>query len=415
VVALAFAVVTGGCRDEVPTYALDGGFSVDSPAANVLAGRIAVTNNGDDSLSTIDPAAVGPAVRVPMGLVPVEPEGPHHLSAAPDGSFVYVNISYMVVGGGSGPHGAHGNGTMPGFVLKASTSDAKVVAKAAVEANPGDSALSADGSRLYVTHYDLPAWVAGAVMGDLRRGDSKLVAIDTASMEVLWRLPICPAAHGLDISPDGRTLYAACGPDEIAVVDLSGAEPTARRVVLPGLAEGAGCTRCPYALAVAPDASVWVASLGPSSGVRGEGGIDVYDPARPAASAGAPSGAFDPARRINLQGRAMFPAFVATPAGYRVYVPEQGPAGDWLRVFDVDAGGGAPVPGGALALDRAVCQNAHVASIAPATSQVRVVCEGDHVGPGSLVIVDLESLSVQRSIPLGIFPDDIATVPAGGS
>jgi DNA-binding beta-propeller fold protein YncE len=407
VAAGVIAVVLPACGGEIPRYALDGGFGPTDPPPISMHGRLVVTNNGDDSLSVVDASdGTGPALRVPVGLQPIEPEGPHHLSAAPDGSALYVNISYSVVGGGGGPHGAHGNGTMPGFVLKLATSDGSLLAKTLVDRNPGDNELSPDGATLYVSHYDLPAWTKGVATGNIRDGDSNLIAIDTATMTVKWKVAICPAAHGLRLSHDGNTLYATCAPDEIAVVDLTATPIGVRRVPLPGFSEGEGCLRCPYAVSVAPDDSVWVASLGPSSGRDGQGGIDVYDPA---------TGAFDPARKLNMLGRALFPAFVPAAAaggGYRVYVPEQqGVAGDFVRVYDVAAAGDAGVEAAPIGLDRASCQNAHIIDIDAGATQARVVCEGDHTRPGSMVFVDLAAQSVSRTVPLGVFPDDIAVVP----
>ena len=274
-----------------------------------MRGRLVVTNNGDDTCRWSIPRAATTALRVPAGLEPIEPEGPHHLSASPDGTALFVNISYSVVGGGGGPHGAHGNGTMPGFVLKLSTSDGAMIAKTLVDRNPGDNELSPDGATLYVSHYDLPAWTKGVATGNIRDGDSNLIAIDTATMAVKWKVAICPAAHGLRLSRDGNTLYATCAPDEIAVVDLTTTPIGVRRVPLPGFSEGEGCLRCPYAVSVAPDDSVWVASIGPSNGRDGQGGIDVYDPA---------TGEFDPARKLHMLGRALFPAFVAGGRGRRL-------------------------------------------------------------------------------------------------
>lgn len=400
IAAAAALAVVAGCGGEVPRYSLDGGFGPTDPPAVAMRGRLVVTNNGDDSLSVVAPDGTGPVLRVPAGLQPIEPEGPHHLSASPDGAALYVNISYSVVGGGGGPHGAHGNGTMPGYVLKLSTSDGSLIAKALVDRNPGDNELSPDGATLYVTHYDIPGWIKGVAMGDIRIGDSNLIALDTATMAVKWRVPICPAAHGMRLARDGNTLYATCGPDEIVVVDLTQTPAGVRRVPLPGFSEGEGCLRCPYAVSVAPDDSVWVASIGSSS--RG-GGIDVYDPA---------TGAFDTARSVNLLGRALFPAFVAatTGSGYRAYVPEQqGAAGDFVRVYDVATAGAALVDTLEPISIRNDCQNAHVVDIA--AGEARVVCEGDHRRPGSMVFIDLAAQSVVRSLPLGIFPDDIAVVP----
>src|SRR5687767_14361995 len=70
--------------------------------------RFMITDNRSDTLSIV--SATGPIERlasVPIGNVPVELEGPHHISASPDGLFVYVNLSNYVPGSGSGPHGSH--------------------------------------------------------------------------------------------------------------------------------------------------------------------------------------------------------------------------------------------------------------------------------------------------------------------
>jgi YVTN family beta-propeller protein len=40
-----------------------------------------------------------------------------------------------------------------------------------------------------------------------------------------------------------------------------------------------------------------------------------------------------------------------------------------------------------------------------------LVCEGDHIGPGSVVVIDLTTQAVTASVPVGVFPDGIALVP----
>jgi hypothetical protein len=133
---------------------------------------------------------------------------------------------------------------------------------------------------------------------------------------------------------------------------------------------------------------VWVSSLGQS----GSGGIDVYDPAQ---------GTFDAARSRTFCGRAVFAAFTES----KVYVPEQG-CGDSVDVF---APGGAPL--GKIALDPARCLNAHMVLVAAGCASAWLVCEGDHVGSGTLVTLDLSSAAAIGSVELGVFPDGIALVP----
>jgi hypothetical protein len=335
--------------------------------------------------------------NVPVGFIPVELEGPHHIAADPAGEFIYFNLTELVPGSGTGPHGAHGTGTQPGYTIKLRASDAAVVGQTRVDTNPGDLTVSADGATVYVTHYDLAKWVHGAQVGDLRQGDANLILIDAASMTIKARLPLCPAAHGVRLSLDGATLYSTCGPDEIAVVDLDDLAAGARRVVLPGSSEQPSCAHCPYAIGVAPDGTVWVSSLGPNGGGSGGGSIDVYDPAL---------GAFDAARRVGLCGRALFAAFAPAPDGFLAYVPEQG-CGDWVNVL----------AGGAVArripLAPVACVNAHMLALTADHATGYLVCEGDHVGRGTLVTLDIAAGRVTTSTPLGVFPDGLVIVPRG--
>lgn len=371
-------------------------FTTDPPRPGPLNGLIITTNNGDDTLSAFDPALGRVRWTLPIGFIPVELEGPHHVVAAPNGEFLYVNLSETVVGSGTGPHGAHGTGLQPGYTLKLRTDDGTVVAATRVDPNPGDLTLSRDGATLYVTHYDLIKWTAAATAGDLRLGDANLVVIDTANMTIRARVPLCPAPHGVRLSIDGRWLYTTCGPDEIAVVELGNLRDGARRVPLPGALETPSCDRCPYALAVAPDESVWVSSLGPNGGGSGRGGIDVYDPTRRT---------FDPNRRATLCGRAVFAAFAPAADGYTVYIPEQG-CGDAVARYGPDV-----APLGRIALAAADCVNAHMMLLAPTGATGWLLCEGDHHGLGSLMTLDLATQSVRATAPLGVFPDGAALVP----
>ncbi|MFM2153152.1 MAG: hypothetical protein RL199_1587 [Pseudomonadota bacterium] len=371
----------------------------DPAPAGPLGGMVVTTNNGDDTLSVVDPGTGKLVDVLPVGFIPVELEGPHHIVAAPDGARLFFNLSNAVAGSGSGPHGTHGTGTVPGLLLRMATSDATVDAALQVDPNPGELALSPDGRRVFVTHYDLRAWLKGALAGDLRKGDSNLVVVDAERMTLLHRVPLCPAAHGVRVSADGRSVFAVCGPDEIAVVDVTGS-PSVRRVPLPGLTEQASCAACPYGLGVAPDASVWVSTLGPQSGVNGGGSLQVYDPA---------AGAFRAGWTRAFGGRALFAAFHGTGASYMAYVPEQGAAGDRIHVFDVTDG--AVAVREVIELSRADCMNAHMMEISSDGRRGWLICEGDHVGPGSFVSLDLTGAAPPVAVPIGVFPDGLALVP----
>jgi hypothetical protein len=394
------------CGQEVPVYPGDA-YGRDPAPIGALTGRILTTNSGDDTLSVVDPAAPAMPVRMPVGFSPVELEGPHHLAVDPGGRYVYVNLSYAVLGSGSGPHGSHGTGELPGHVVKIDTRTAREVGRVSVDPNAGDSVLSPDGKTLYVTHYDIIKWAHAAHDMDLRKADSRLAVIDTETMVVRRHVTMCPAAHGVRLSADGNKLFATCGPDEIAVVDLADTTAPARRVPLPGLSEQIVCLRCPYALTIAPDGTVWVSSLGPTGG---RGGVDVFDPAAPG------GGAFDPARSFTLRGAAMFATFGPAPAGaapgaFRAWLPEQSPAADFIRVFQVDGPGAKAVEVDAIALRTSECVAPHMMLVTPDALRGHLICEGDHRGPGQFVWLDLPGATVLGSRPIGVFPDGLALVP----
>jgi hypothetical protein len=379
-------------------------FGADPPAPGPLNGLFLTTDNGSDLLSAVDPATRKVRFSLPVGFIPVELEGPHHLAADPLGRFVYINLSEAVAGSGTGPHGSHGTGTIPGFVLKLSTTNGTQVAFAQVDPNPGDLTISPDGKTIYVTHYDLVK-LGKMTPANPRLGDSNLVVIDAATMNVTKRVPLCPAAHGVRLTPDGKTLYSTCGADEIAIVDLTNPALTPiRKILSPNLTESPTCTRCPYALTIAPDATVWVSSLGPGAGTAGgNGGIDIYDPAM---------GDFDQARSATyVSGRGLFAAFQGTAASYLAYVPEQNPAGDKVHVYTATTGQ-PRVEGAPIALDRSTCLNAHMLTLSGDGNTGFLVCEGDHVGPGTFTFLDLRAPpAVTASTPLGVFPDGLVLIP----
>jgi len=402
--ALVAALAVSACgKGETPIFH-GAAFGTDPPRPGPLNGLFLTTDNGSDLLSAVDPATRQVRFSIPVGFIPVELEGPHHLAADPAGKFVYINLSEAVAGSGTGPHGSHGTGTIPGFVLKLSAKDGSQVAFAQVDPNPGDLTVSPDGKTIYVTHYDLVK-LGKMTPQNPRLGDSNLVVVDAASMNVTKRVPLCPAAHGVRLTPDGKTLYSTCGSDEIAIVDLTNPALTPVRKLLPGLSESPNCTRCPYALTLAPDATVWVSSLGPGAGLAGgNGGLDVYDPV---------AGAFDPARSASfVRGRGLFAAFQGTAASYQAYVPEQNPGGDKVHVY-TQAANQPRVETAPIALDRSTCLNAHMLALSSDGNTGYLVCEGDHTGPGTFAFLDLRTPAVTASTTLGVFPDGLVLIPPG--
>lgn len=355
-------------------------------------GRILITNNLSDSVSILDLAKVGSdelreLTRVPVGLIPVEREGPHHVTAEPGGEHYYIGISNYVPGSGSGPHGVHGSGTAAGHVLKIRASDNLTIASARVDRNPGDVRLTPDGKRLVVTHFDLLRITEAVTSGAPPEAmDARMIIVDTDTMRITAEVKICPAPHGVAIPPDGRFAYASCLSDEMVQVDLvADTHPVRRFFVIPNPGSATAPMCFPYALTISPSGdSVWVSCSESGEVLR-------FDVA---------AGAMDPARRTQLPGPALFGTF--TKDGRTLIVPHQSP--DGIAFIDPDTS--APVA--LLPLPRAVCVNAHVVRLTDDERRLLLVCEGDHSGPGTLVVLDAATRAIERTVSLGRYPDDIA-------
>ncbi len=340
-----------------------------------------ITNNYDDTLSYIDLGLTPPAeiARLPVGLNPVEREGPHHVTVSPDG-LAWVGISNFVPNSGSGPHGAHGTGQSPGHALLIRVSDGVELASVRVDRNPGDIRLTPDGRRVLVSHFDLLR-ITDNTGGDF---DSRLAIIDVKTRTREALVPVCPAAHGVAISPDSKTAYIACWDDRVAKVDLGSPDhpvETTPVLPIPGTLAEPECQ--PYALTLSRDGkTLWVGCLA-SGELRG------FD-----------TTTMTPIAGYDLGGAALFGTELDDG---RFAIPVQVP--DALAFFDPSEPLSPPT---LVPLDPSACVLPHV--VAVRKDKLLLVCEGDRVAPGSFVILDYEG-KVERVIPVGLYPDDLAIVP----
>jgi DNA-binding beta-propeller fold protein YncE len=356
-------------------------------------GRILITNSLDDTLSLIELDTVGTPdfkelARVPVGLNPVELEGPHHTAVSPRGDFYYVGISNYVPGGGSGPHGTHGSGSEDGYCLKLDARDNRLVGSVRVDPNPGDVIISADGRTLYQTHFDTLRIAEVAKRGGTEAEMyARLAIIDAETMTRKAMVEVCPAPHAVRLSPDERTAYVACLSDEVAIVDLTASPPGVRRVkVAANVGTAVRPLHEPYGLTMSPTTGeVWVSSMASRQ-------VQVLDPT---------TGAMDPTRAVQgLRGPPMFGTFTAD--GRTLYLPYQ--LVDALAVID-------PVTGTVrrqVDLASAGCVNAHQVVLTPDERYGLVVCEGDRRGPGTLHAVDLAEGVVVGTVRVGLYPDSVS-------
>ncbi len=358
------------------------------------AGRLVITNNLDDTLSLLDLDTLGSPdwkelARIPVGLNPVELEGPHHSAVSPDGAFYYVGISNYVPGSGSGPHGNHGSGSADGYCLKLDSSTNTLVGSVRVDPNPGDVILSRDGSTLYQTHFDLLRIAEVAKRGGPEQDMvARMAILDAQTMTRKEMVPVCPAPHAVRLSLDGRRAFVACWSDEVAIVEL---EQPGHPVTHVKVAANAGTAVSPrnepYALTLSPTTgAVWVSSLASRS-------VQYLDPV---------TLTMDASRTVVLRGPPMFGAF--TSDGRTLYMPYQGASA--LAIIDPEHPEQRDPP--EIPLAPSGCLNVHQISLTPDERYGLVVCEGDHIGPGTLHVVDLAAKQVVRTVHVGIYPDSVS-------
>ncbi|MSP62662.1 MAG: YncE family protein [Myxococcales bacterium] len=390
---LAPLVALLGC-DAGISFQGDGGSWAAAPVPPwARQARLVITDNGDDTLAFVSLDRPTPRLLaiVPVGNIPIELEGPHHLAASPDGAAIFVGLSNYVPGSGSGPHGAHGTGTVPGSLIKLRASDRVQLGEAQVDRSPGDVVIASDGKTAFVSHYDLLRLQAQVTKGQPEEmGFSTVAVIDTATMARPPLYPVCATGHGMALSGDEKTLYVACSQvDQLAIMDLATHEVKRVRVgpdQRPPLDPKYGpytVTRCPA------DGTLWISC-------NNSGDVRVYDPKK---------GAMDDARKVFVNGVPMFSAFLSD--GRTLIVPHQGD--EKISIIDTVTSKETAV----ISLPEPVCLKAHAILVMPDDQTAYLVCEGDHVErPGTLVALDLKARAVLGHVEVGLFPDGIALLPA---
>nr|QKW93788.1 DNA-binding beta-propeller fold protein YncE [Vitiosangium cumulatum] len=393
--ALLAPLALGACtRSDMPEldYSIDPPWPSKRELPPIGSGRIIVTNSMDDTLSLLDLDTLGSPdwaelARVPVGLNPVELEGPHHSAMSPSGDYYYVGLSLFVPGAGSGPHGAHGTGTADGYCLKLDAKDNRLVGSVRVDRNPGDLIISADGRTLYQTHFDLLKINEVVARGetDERKMDARLAILDADTLTRKAMVPVCPAPHAVRLSPDEKRAYVACISDEVAVVQLDDEKLPVTRIKVPNAGSALAPKHEPYALTLSPtDGALWVSSLKSRT-------VHYLDPE---------SLQMVPERAIyGLRGSPMFGAVSAD--GRTLYMPYQ--TVEAVAVIDT----ATSAVKREIHLSPEGCLNVHQVELTPDGKHGLVVCEGDHRGPGTLHVLDLDAGTVTKTVPMGIFPDSV--------
>jgi DNA-binding beta-propeller fold protein YncE len=361
------------------------------PFAN--AGRTLgyVTNGAEDTISVLDLDSLTELGRVPVGRDPVTIEDPTQLAFDRNSDTVYLVFS-CPPSANAGPHASHDAPQQPGYVEALARSDLRPLGTFATQPSPAGIALSADGSQLLVTHYDVD--LADQVTSDINQRRAQLLriappaGIATATATVT-SLTLCVAPYGVVYGKDSSRAYVTCtGEDGLAVVDTVNAA-VITRVALS--AAGGGVSK-PYALVADPSREHVLVSNEVSRSVV------LFD------TSDAPQPQWTTAFTAGLPGvPAGVPYFAAWISDADVFVPLQGPDGAAL----LDATSGAVKLAITYSIDQ--CESPRDAQVTP-DGRLFLVCEGDGFDQGAVVEVDATTLEIKARVSIGVGPDHLLVV-----
>lgn len=346
-----------------------------------------VTNNASDSVSVID--RDGDAVTtVPVDIDKDAHEAPHHLAVDSIAGHAFVALAFPASPGKKkDPHAAHGSSADVGKLARLDLNTLAVQAAEDVDENPGDVFLTHDRKRVLVTHFDMKRAMDVAARGGASPATmfASLVVLDAKTMKRIGTRAVCVAPHGVVTTRDDQTAFIACyGSDELAVVDLSQDGFAVSRVAL-GASQGVpGVPRYgPYSATLSPDEALVV--LGDLEGKD----LRIYDRSAKKLVA---------EKTVTLDAKAFMPAFVGPTT---LIVPLQAP--DGIARVDIAA---ARIEA-RTTYAKTDCARPHAVRAAK-DGRVYVVCEGDHVAPGTVLEIDAKSLELKKKWNVGAYPDGLA-------
>jgi hypothetical protein len=379
---IAAALLLGGCSEPGESSSSDGAFP-DRRVTFENEGRLLgyVSNRLSDAVSVLDLDGMTELGRVPVGRSPVDIDGPTHLAIDRERGYVYVALSYPAAAV-QGPHAAHASTSQPGFVEVLALSNLRKLGEIEVAPYPADLALSADGERLVVSHYDLARAARAEPDIELRRATLSLVtpAFGIAGgSAVVESATTCVAPYAVAMGNDDTRAYVACsGEDSVAVVDVGTLEVDRVAVGSEEYIEK------PFALSVDPSGSSLLVSSQVARSVELFGLDD-----------GMKAG-----ERTVVRG---VPYYAAWLSEERIVVPTQGPNG--ASLLDVES---LEILN-EVTYTESECQNPHEARVAG--DRLFLVCQGDGYAPGAVVELDPESLAVIARVEVGLDADRLLVLP----
>jgi DNA-binding beta-propeller fold protein YncE len=342
-----------------------------------------VANRMSDSISVLDLNDVRELGRAPVGIDPVDVDGPRHIAIDPAGGYAYVVLSYPL--SVTSPHvAAAGQVSRAGYVQQLTLGDLAPIGEARVDPRAADLAMPADLSQIAVAHFDQDLSLKMSDDIDDRRANLALIAppAEIASEAATTRsVRVCVAPIAAVYANGNARAYVACtGEDALVVVDTENATVLAR---VP-----AGDASVNKPLALSSDASATRLFL--SNEVSSQVVVFSAEDTPTQLFASAP-----------LDG---VPYTAGSLSATEFAVPLRAAEGA-ASAARLDATSGELLSETRYPHD--LCLNPSEIK-ASASGRVFMVCEGDHYTPGSVLELDRSSLEALASTEVGLYPDHLA-------
>ncbi len=155
---------------------------------------VLVASEATDEISVIRFGPRGARVerKTSVGIMQMDPDGPHGLGVAPDGRHYYVSTAH---------------GTPYGRLWKITTDGDVVVGQTTLGNFPASLQVAPDGMFAYVVNFNLHGEMV----------PSSVSVVSTAEMVEVARIPTCTMPHGSRLTADGSKHYSTCMMDEMLV------------------------------------------------------------------------------------------------------------------------------------------------------------------------------------------------------
>ena len=179
----------------------------DSTPKSAAPFTLYIASESADIVSRIEVGSTGwrKAKEIGVGILPTDPDGPHHVAVSPDQRFWYVTIAH---------------GTPWGSVWKYATGTDSLLGRVPVGMFPTTVGLSPDGDWAFIPNSDFH--------GDRGRQNTVSV-IFTPELRQVTELAACDMPHGSRVNHAGTAVYLACMmSDELLVLDPSTFQITKR-------------------------------------------------------------------------------------------------------------------------------------------------------------------------------------------